>query len=219
MVVEILKNMQQIDRKTAARLLKVSIRTVDRYVASKKLSSVTKEGRIWLNKKEVQGLKKKKQVDKVDAQVRTEKRKMSIDKSVSSPVDMSIDTVDIVSTYSKEKAGSTKQESSGTIFKKLYEELKEELKTSQNRLEGANYRVGQLEAMVKESVPLLEHQKLLGESTAARLELEEESESLRDKLQKVAKKLKEERLSKRVYFTILFIIMLLQPLWLYFLSR
>lgn len=210
-----MKNSHQIDRKTAARLLKVSIRTVDRYISSKKLSIKSNEGRIWLSKKEVQGFKKQKQVDNVDTDIRIKNSEMSIDKTAPNNVDMSIDTVDILSTSENEKPASNKQESGGQVYKNLYEELKQDHKQQQNRLEGANYRVGQLEAMVKESVPLLEHQKLLGEETAARLELEEETESLREKLQRVAKKLKEERLSKRVYFAILFIIMLLQPLWLF----
>ncbi len=42
-----------IDRETAARLLEVSVRTVDRYVQTQKLSSVKSEGRIWLSKDEI----------------------------------------------------------------------------------------------------------------------------------------------------------------------
>lgn len=202
------------DRKAAARLLKVSIRTVDRYISLKKLSTENKDGRIWLDRKEIQGLKKRAQVDKVDTVDSMENSKMSIDKTVSTPVDMSIDSVDIVSTHDSSKISKTRKEHEDGVFKKLYEELKEELNIKQDRLEGANYRVGQLEAMVKESVPLLEHRKLLSRETAARLEMEENTESLREKIQKIAKTLKEEKLSKTVYFIALFIILLLQPLWL-----
>jgi hypothetical protein len=202
------------DRKVAARLLKVSIRTVDRYISGKKLSTENKDGRIWLDRKEIQELKKKKQVDKIDTMDKVEKSKMSIDKTVSTPVDMSIDSVDIVSTRDSSKISKTRREHEDGIFKKLYEELKKELNIKQDRLEGANYRVGQLEAMVKESVPLIEHQKIISQETAARLELEENTESLHEKIKKSAKTIKEEKLSKTVYFVALFIILLLQPLWL-----
>ena len=202
------------DRKTAAKLLKVSIRTVDRYISLKKLSTENHEGRIWLEKKEILDLRKRKRVDKNNDQNNMSTSKMSIDKTVSTPVDMSIDDGDIVSTLKTAKISKIKREHESSVYKKLYEELRDELKIKQDRLEGANYRVGQLEAMVKESIPLPEHQKLLGSETAARLELEEESESLREKIQNLANKLKEEKLSKKVYFIALFIILLLQPIWL-----
>jgi len=204
---------QRIDRKTAARQLKVSIRTVDRYISQKKLSIEKEQGRIWLYKKEVSDIKRKMNVDNEVDSALTRKKRMSIDSIVSTPVDVSIDGVDIVSTSEVEKRGEGKQKTESGIYKKLYEELQEELKIKQDRLEGANYRVGQLESMVKESVPMLEHQKLLSTEKAVRLELEEETESLREKIEKLANHLKDEKLNRKVYMVVLFIIMLLQPLW------
>ncbi len=209
----------EISRKTAAKLLKVSTRTVDRYVSQNKLNSEKVDGRIWLLRKEVLALKNKNKVDTESTRVDKKNDSMSIDNKVSTVEDRSIDSVDMVSTLKSENNayGSHKQEKN--IYKNLYEELKEELKQKQDRLEGANYRVGQLEAMVRESVPLLDHQKLLGSEKAARLELEEETESLREKIERLTNKLKEEKITKKVYFVVLFIILLMQPFLIIYLMK
>lgn len=205
-----------VDRKTASRLLKMSVRTVDRYIRANKLSSQSIDGRIWLSKKEILGLRNVVRVDSVDIGVDTVDSKKSIDSRVDRSVDMSIDGVEVVSTPRIFKSGKGRERDYENIYKKLYEEQKEELRVKQERLEGANYRVGQLEALLKETVPLPEHQKLLSSETAARLELEEGIESLREKLQSTAKKMNEEMIIKKIYVAVLFIIMALQPLWLIF---
>lgn len=209
----------KIGRKAAARLLKVSTRTVDRYISQNKLKSEKIEGRIWLSKKEILSLKNKNKVDNESTRVDTKNDSMSIDNSVSTAGDVSIDSVDLVSSSKFQKEASGKEKEEYGVYKKLYEELKEELKQKQDRLEGANYRVGQLEAMVKESVPLLDHQKLLGSEKAARLELEEETESLREKIERLTNKLKEEKVTKKVYFVVLFIILLMQPFLIIYLMK
>ena len=45
-----------VDRKAASKLLKVSVRTVDRYIKKKVLAAQNVGGRVWLNKDEVYGL-------------------------------------------------------------------------------------------------------------------------------------------------------------------
>jgi hypothetical protein len=87
---------------------------------------------------------------------------MSIDKSMSTPVDMSIDSVrhgNRRREITKVPRAQNAYKGEEGVYKKLFEEQQEELKTKQERLEGANYRVGQLEAMLKEAIPLLEHPK------------------------------------------------------------
>lgn len=46
-----------------------------------------------------------------------------------------------------------------SIFKTLYDQAATELKEKQEKLEAASFRVGQLEAALKNSVPLLEHKQ------------------------------------------------------------
>lgn len=197
----------KMDRKAAAKLLKVSVRTVDRYIASNRLSIQRRDNRIWLSKENVLEFRDGRQVDTLSAD-------MSIDVDSQNGVDSSSAGVDSLSTPAAKISANQKARSASSIYKKLYEQTHEELKNAQQRLEGANYRVGQLESLVKESVPLLDHQRLLGEEKAERFQLEEEVENLRDKVERIKSKLKDETLSRKAYLVALFIILLLQPLWL-----
>lgn len=208
--------MEKIDRKMAAKMLKVSIRTVDRYITSKKLSIERVDGRIWMGKKEVQALRRRQQVDKVNIAGNME---MSIDKDLSTDVDMAIDTVDILSTSQNPKRQVQSPNSASKIYKNLYEELREEYRKQQERLEGANYRVGQLEAKVFDSVPLLDHQRLLSEEKAMRFEMEEKVETIRERLEKNIERLRDEITAKRLFAGALFIILLLQPAWFFFIVK
>lgn len=205
------KNMAQVDRKTASRLLKVSIRTVDRYIRANKLSIETRDGRIWLNKSQVLKLRNSKEsrqpVDTVDSE-------MSIDKGVSTPVDMSIDNVHIVSTRNDEEKPAKSANSGDAVYKKLFEEAQAELKVKQERLEGANYRVGHLEALLKEAIPLPDHNRLLLAERTDKQKLEGDFASLSQEAEHLAERLKDEKFTKKVFLIFLFIIMLLQPLWL-----
>ena len=208
----------KIDRKAASRLLKVSIRTVDRYIRAKKLSIKEKEGRIRLDKSQIVKLRNSKTsrhgVDTVDS-------KMSIDKMGAGEVDMVFDNVHMVSTseepimaHRRIITAHTNEESVQNIYKKLYEELQADLKAKQERLEGANYRVGQLEALLREAVPLPDHNRLLIAERAEKQKLEAEYTSLSQKSAHLAERLKDEKFTKKVFMIFLFIIMLLQPLWL-----
>lgn len=208
--------MEKIDRKMAARLLKVSIRTVDRYITSKKLSIERNEGRIWLDKKEVQQLRRRQQVDRLNVMSTP---KESIDKGLSSEVDMAIDSVDRLSTSEPPKKRAQGSNSASNIYKNLYEELREEYRKQQERLEGANYRVGQLESKVSDSVPLLDHQRLLSEEKAMRFDMEEKVETIRERLEKNIERLSEEITAKRLFAGALFIILLLQPIWFFFIVK
>ncbi|MBU1953893.1 hypothetical protein KKH03_02905 [Patescibacteria group bacterium] len=203
--------MYKTERKAAARLLKVSIRTVDRYIDAEKLSIEKRDGRIWLSRKELMDYKRRNGVDSRNVD-------LSIDNGDRQGVDREAADVDFVSTSAAEFGASGRGKSASGVYKKLYEDTYLELKRAQERLEGANYRVGQLEAMVSKSVPLLEHQRMLGEEKAEKLALEEEMESLHDKIEKIIEKLKDEKISKKVYLIALFIILLLQPLWLIFIK-
>ena len=71
-----------LDRKAASKLLKVSLRTVDRYIKQKKLASRVVSGRIWLDKNETIDFRDRHRVDKVDTDVDMSTVKLSIDKSV-----------------------------------------------------------------------------------------------------------------------------------------
>jgi hypothetical protein len=203
--------MFSIDRKSASRLLKISVRTVDRYIKSGKLPSEQREGRIWLNKSDVTKLKTRRGVW---TSVDTMGTEMSIDNKGSSYVGMSIDNGNSVSIVKGVKRASKANITGESVYQKLFEELQAELKEKQERLEGANYRVGQLEGILKENIPRLEHNRLLLMERAEKQEIQIQHESLKIEYDHTREKLRDEKLSKRVFLIFLFIIMLLQPLWL-----
>lgn len=230
MPVDNAEGVYSIDRKAASKLLKVSMRTLDRYVHSKKLSSVLIDGRVWLNKGEL--------FDFVNA---GERRHSGIKSHVStsglsidSPVYSDVDSVDnehdrrsenflgqssegeVLSNKSAERSEAPVSQKGGRIYKKLYLELKEELKEKQDRLEIANYRVGQLESQIRNSVPMLEYHREKFDREKAQKELKSKLESAEDKLAKTLPVLRYEKLTKRIFMAALLTLLALQPLWLLF---
>lgn len=189
MPVDNTKNSHTIDRKGASRLLKVSMRTVDRYVKQKKLSTRIVDGRVWLSKKEIQRFKNKKMSTVIVDNVDMSTPEMSIDKQV----DNTVDTVNIVSTSKSEREGIG-------MYKTLLEESQNEARENQRRLEMANYRIGQLESQISSSIPLLDFNK--------------EREEKRLAINQISKELKKERLAKMLFLLGLLTILALQPLWL-----
>lgn len=224
--------MYDIDRKTASRLLKISVRTVDRYINSQKVSHERRDGRIWLDKKEIMQLKARRRVDKVDSVVDMSTDKMSIDKVDLIPVDMSIDsegntyhsvTPDDGETGRPEftqnaspKARARAQEEDIQVYKNLYEQLQQELKDKEQHLEMANYRLGQLEARIQETIPLLDYKRDLANEKAEKDQLRKNLDSHLMELDVALNNYREERFNKRIYLILLFILLLLQPLWFIF---
>lgn len=218
-----------IDRKQAADMLNVSIRTIDRYIQKGTLQKEEINGRIFLHTRDLKPLldQKKLQNKYLSELNSAENEKQSqrdseqnypqneYPKQGSQPVE---------ATFSEENLQNN------DIYKNLYEELQLELKTKQERLEGANYRVGQLEGLLKESVPLLDYRKALALEEQKRLEIEDllktfenDNERLNQtvdskvtEVKQLSKKLDTERFNKKVFVIILIILFLLQPLWLIF---
>ncbi len=200
-----------LDRKTASKLLKVSIRTIDRYIKSKKLSTSVVDGRVWLSKRELEDVNSRK-ISRMSTQVvDMSTPRMSTDTEVDETDKVEVlehESVDSVSTKSR------KRKTSSGAYKKFYEDLKEELHEKQERLEIANYRVGQLEAQVKNSVPMLEYHQEKFETEQQELKLQEQITEQNGLIKKVINQVKYEKFNKRIFLGVLLIILALQPLWL-----
>lgn len=216
MTIEMDNEVFGLDRKTAGRLLKVSIRTIDRYIKSKKLSTNVVDGRVWLSKKELEGVREEKSrktaIHRVDMSTSTTSMDNEVD-NVDSIELIDQGGVDSVSTKTR------KRKTANAVYKKLYLDQKEELHEKQERLEIANYRVGQLEAQVKNSIPMLEYHQ-------ERYEVEKREKSLQTKIdeqnsviKKISTVMKYEKFNKRIFLGILLIILALQPLWLLFVYK
>ena len=220
-----------VDRKAVSRLLKVSVRTVDRYIKKKVLTAQNVGGRIWLNKDEVDGMLNQKinrygtpyQPFQSQSQAPTSDIYDTYD-SASTQV-TSIDTTSDKTTENEPHLSTTQtrkivnQSDTSHLYKNLYEEAREELNEKQERLEVANYRVGQLEAQLKNSVPLLEYHRESAEKKLKEAHLLEKIDQSEKKLNYLVRKLKFEEYNKKLFLTILLVILALQPLWLLFLNK
>lgn len=193
-----------IDRKTASRLLKVSIRTVDRYIRQNRLSSQVMSGRIWLNKAEIRTLKdvKRPKVEIVNVDMST--LKMSIDKNVY----VDVDTDEEMSTLSTREAGEDKE-----VYKNLYEKTLEEVRRHQEQLNRATYHIGQLEARIKYSVPLLQYHKEKKLLKATNERLDQELDNALKKIKKIGEEFRIERFNKHIYLIILIGVLIIQPIF------
>jgi hypothetical protein len=163
-----------ISREEAAKIMGMSTRTLDRYIKGRKLSNKNIAGRIFLNAEEVTDFSKKKRSHR-NIKYRQPQIQRAIDPQPIPDVFIESD-VDIVGKVENR------------IYRNLYEEVQRDIKGFQQRLEGANYRVGQLETQVKSSVPGVEHQKLLVGH-------------------------KKERYNKKIMYVLLAIILGIQPVW------
>jgi len=138
---------------------------------------------------------------------------------------MAIDIVrDIPRNYesfvsSSENTKNVKSDSASPLYEKLYQDTKQELNEKIERLEIANYRVGQLEAQLKNSVPLLEYHREISEKKLEKARMIEKIESEELTIKALSSKLRFEKYNKKVLFTILLIIFALQPLWLLILKK
>ena len=165
-----------ISRKEASQMLKVSVRTLDRYITKRIITSKNIAGRILLNEEEVLNFNKQNRPHKNIKAIRIQKTTVTQNANSYNQKE-EIHDPDLVANVEER------------IYRKLYDELKEDVKLFQQRLEGANYRVGQLESELKASVPLQEHQKLLTGH-------------------------KKEVFNKRVLYILLAGVLILQPLWI-----
>lgn len=228
MPVDNVGSVYSVDRKVASKLLKVSMRTLDRYVRSKKLSSVLVDGRVWLNRAEIADFlsSDKRRHSGLKSYVSTPD--LSIDNAVHVDVD-SVDTGqegrfenfsgrheqgEVLSNNSAERSEAPLSRRGGRIYKKLYLELKEELKEKQDRLEIANYRVGQLESQIRNSVPMLEYHREKFDREKAQKDLQEKLKEAQTQLSKTLPILRYEKLTKRIFMVVLLTLLALQPLWL-----
>jgi len=230
------ENKDIIDRKAASRLLKVSIRTLDRYRRAGQITTRIIDNKILLSKSEILEFIARKH----DLITRHSRQYESVDLSRDRNVDMERDGDDIEVVHIAE-SGSRKMKTPdreqdtqhdtqepprvATVdkelmetYKRMHDELAAHLRARQEELEAAHYRIGQLEGQLKYAVTLPEHKKEI-------LRLEESTQSLEaqvtdtlSRLKKIREAFYYEKFNKRIYLAIAFTLLLLQPLWLLFIS-
>lgn len=100
------------------------------------------------------------------------------------------------------------------IYKNLYKETINDLKLKQERLEGATYRVGQLEAQIKNSVPLLTYRQKEEEVIQLNEVKKREEAKQKSKIEVLEKEKQEDRIVKNLYVVTLFSLLILTPILL-----
>jgi hypothetical protein len=182
-----------IDRKTAAELLNVSVRTIDRYLKSGKLASRHRKRNVYISREDILEEMDQKGIEiegAVDPAVR--KTSGSVDNKINDVVgtteDDEYEEITVKQEFSEpqpvqqqpvyvpqpEFVGASsgledKVADSLEFYKNLYEVTKVELDEKSEKLEKMTFRLGQLEAKVEEMVPLVEFKKqqaLLEENAA-----------------------------------------------------
>ncbi len=213
-----------ISRKEAAELLDISVRTLDRYITDRKLSARKKSGSIWLNAEEVNNLKIARFQTTNGASPsgpgRVHKHLNNADRTVIDSETGTLEQKQIPlenesTELSNVKLNAEITNSREKVFEELYDLSRRELREYNNKLEAANYRLGQLEMQLKHSVPLLQYQEqnesLREQEDLINSKIKRQSETI-DLLEQ---DVKTERLNKNVYIGLLFGLLALQPLlWL-----
>lgn len=209
-----------LSRKEAADLLEVSTRTIDRYIRGKKLTARKRGGNILLNEEEVSNFKvaRFQSVHGASPQGPGRVHRHINNAGAGAQTIVDADTGQIEEVQQEQAPATQAVAHVGErekIFEELYDLSRREIREYHNKLEAANYRLGQLETQLKHSVPLLDYQeqsdKIREQEDVLQSKLKRQSEAL-DLLEQEAKG---ERLNKNVYIGLLFGLLALQPLlWL-----
>ncbi|MBI5413681.1 helix-turn-helix domain-containing protein [Candidatus Peregrinibacteria bacterium] len=179
-----------IDRKTASKILSVSVRTIDRYIRSGKIAAYQRNGRIWLNKREI----------------------VAFPKSQESFVKQAID---IRNTVQPRRTVSPIADIG--FYKDLYEEAQRMIQEHQQKLEQANYRIGQLESQILNHQPRQPNIIERRTDDSAATEMMRRDIVSREKEIEVLKEIaKRERMNRLVFATLTYVLLATLPVLWYF---
>lgn len=167
-----------LDRQQASDLLKVSVRTIDRYITKKVLSSQRRQGRIYLNEEEIKHLQLKANIDTIDgAEV------MSTSKKSSS------NYVDHVESDQKKKSSSSSSsfaesrqeidtasisvlQTEARIYRELFDASQKKIEEQNGQLLQSWKKIAELQGELKNSVPLLAMENRQKEEDQSKITLE-----------------------------------------------
>jgi hypothetical protein len=204
-----------VDREEASSILKVSTRSVDRYVRKYRFKT-RKDGRRVLIKRE--------DLDKIIqdhigqfVDIKSTDFKIKLDRQGVDNQESNMSNFKVRNLKIEEvKEGTEQNEIDGKIYKNLYIDTKKELKEKQERLEAATYRVGQLESQVKNMVPLLDYNRKEKELKEAQIAIEQKVIEGEQVIKKMEKVLKTEKIAKWIYLSLVGLLLVAEPILLLF---
>jgi len=202
-----MSNTAFVDRIEASKILKVSTRTVDRYMRSYRFKTRKDGRRVLIKKIDIDKIIK----DHIGRLIDIDDNNLNNilnPNGANNETGLTVKDIKIKKLKNEEERLSTEQQ----IYKDLYVETKKELKEKQDRLEAATYRVGQLETQAKNMVPMLDYNKkerALQEAYSAMGQRAKQSEEI---IQKMEVKLRSERIAKWVYLSIVGLLLVAEPI-------
>lgn len=188
-----------IPRKEAGEIAWISLRTLDRYVMSKKIDYKKIKWRVLFSKEDLEKIKLEKNIESVDEiktnfnfkKEKTEHKTLKINNSENNfwqnPKDMS-EMIKLIQIKSERDA-----------FKKMFEIANLDLKEKQNQLEKANFKLWEI--LAKQNIPLLENKQKSEEINILQKKLKKSEE--------ITKSLKNEISFQKFIKTVFVIILLL----------
>ena len=198
-----------VDRNEASKILKVSTRTVDRYLRKYRFKT-RKDGRkvlikrVDINKIIQENVGHFIDIKSTDFSIKLDNK--SVDNDVSKMSNIKVKDFEVKEIKNNAKDAEDK------IYKHLYEETKKDFKAKQERLEAATYRVGQLEAQVKNMVPMLDYSRKEKELKEAHLATEQKALEGQQALVKMERRLKTERIAKWIYLSLVGLLLVAEPI-------
>jgi len=198
-----------VDRIEASKILKVSTRTVDRYMRKYRFKTRKDGRRVLIKRIDVDRIIKEhigRFVDINEDNLNTILNGEGAPKTTDKMSNLAVKDIKV------KKIKSTIESAEEQIYKELYSETKKELKERQDRLEAATYRVGQLEAQVTNMVPMLDYNKKERELKEVNHAIEHKAKLHESKIQKMEAKLRAERIAKWMYLSLVGLLLVAEPI-------
>ncbi|KKP37854.1 hypothetical protein A2483_02940 [Candidatus Peregrinibacteria bacterium RIFOXYC2_FULL_33_13] len=206
-------------RERAASIIQVSTRTLDRYIRQNILTSLKIGAKVYLSDQEISNFIKFRKKTPLEStsnlkskDKEPQKKNIYIKDLVGKHLERQKDPLE-------EKKEVLTSHDEYTVYQKLYHELAVQVKENQKRLEGANYKVGQLEAKLEivnqHYISLADHHKYLNVLKVNEMELNTKNYQSKLLIKDIEDKFKNEKVNKQIIIAILFFLLLLQPIfWL-----
>ena len=193
-----------VDRDEASTILKVSTRTLDRYIRKFRFKT-RKDGRRVLIKRE--------DVDKIIQDhigQFIEQKRQHLENQIGQTETAQNQSTIAVKDIKVESVKKAEKEEA--VYQSLYHEVKKELKEKQERLDAATYRVGQLESQVKSMVPMLDYSRKEKELKEAKYTLEQKEIEKAEVMDRMEQKVRNERMAKWIYISLSGLLLVIEPI-------
>lgn len=180
-----------IERKEAASILGVSLRTIDRYIKSGKLTAQKVGYHVYLARKDIEDM-----------------QQSFVTQVVPDPIEEDeIRTEDFLPT---QQQSSHEQEGLQVLmYKGLCEHMKQELEVKDKQLQQMHYRLGELETKLATAVPLLTYEEERQKTDGLLQDLDQEAEHMRKTVKEQASLLDLSKRQKTAYMVLSMSLLLL----------